>query len=71
MISAFTDFSKINYLVIIGYFNPLGLRIFIKTCQHVPRISGKFRAILHPCVKKSVEKNYSILTITSCVYFED
>ena len=44
---------------------------FIKTCHHVPRISGKFRVMLPPRVQKSIEKNYSILTITSCVYFEE
>ena len=53
------------------FINPLGPRIFIKTCHHIPRISGKFLAILPLCVQKSVEKNYSILTITSCVYFEE
>ena len=33
-----------------------GPQDFIKTCSTVPKISGKFRAILLPCVKKSVEK---------------
>ena len=47
---------------------PIRPQDFIKTCHHVPRISGKFRAILPPCVKKSVEKNYSILTITGIGY---
>ena len=51
--------------------DPLGTRILLKHVPLFPGFLAIFFVILPSCVQKSVEKNYSILTITSCVYFEE
>ena len=52
------------------YFNPLGPRILLKHATMFLGFLANFERFYLLVLKKS-RKNYSILIITSCVYFEE
>ena len=50
--------------------NPLGPRILLKHATMFPEFLPNFEQF-YLVFKNLYKKNYSILTITSCVYFEE
>ena len=59
-----------QYLVWFIFINPLGPRILLKHAPLFPGFLANFDRFYLLC-SKICRKNYSILTITSCVYFEE